>query len=88
MTRETLGGLRHGKPQLLRPRIHIQISSPIWWPQMVLQPMLLPRRLVRYLAYMLQIWPIPFAYKSHSVFLDIPKFDIAIQDCIPLFFFC
>lgn len=36
---------------------------------------------------MLQIWPTPFTYKSHSVFLDIPKFDIEIQDCIPLFFF-
>lgn len=30
--------------QLWRPRItvHLHVSSPTWWPQMVLQPMLLP----------------------------------------------
>lgn len=49
MTRETLGGAGGGSQaweitQLWRPRItvHLQISSPIWWPQMVLQPTLLP----------------------------------------------
>lgn len=33
-----------GTTQLRRRRItvHLHVSSPIWWPQMVLQPMLLP----------------------------------------------
>lgn len=47
MTRDTRGGggvSAWETTQLWRPRItvHLQISSPIWWPQMVLQPMLLP----------------------------------------------
>lgn len=45
MSRETLGGSQAWETtQLWRPRItvHLQISSSIWWPQMVLQPTLLP----------------------------------------------
>lgn len=90
MTRDTLGGSQHGKPHSCGgPELQfIYRSLPPsgghrWYYTLCCSQ----AWLLRYLAYMLQIWPTSFTYTSHSVFLDIPKFDIAIQDCIPLFFF-
>lgn len=72
MTRETLEGLRHGKPHSCGgpELVHLHVSSAFWWPPVVLRPVLLP-------ILAIEVFSIHAADLANSlciyyVFLDIP----------------